>query len=176
MKSLSTMVPLLVGFVVPFSVFAEEGKVEPEKKEGEAEKGKLYEYEEGREDIVGVSDEDEEMNAAMEKARKTLPEFVKEIQKRDDKNKLYMIKVLISEGEHGEHVWLVPVKWMDPGLVGILASEPAKIKKVKKGDVIRPLPSEISDWVIMNRDGTKQGGFTMDVIEKHEKAAKKEGK
>ena len=39
------------------------------------------------------------------------------------------------------------------------------LKKHKKGDVIAPLPADVSDWVILSSDGSK-GGFTMDVIEK----------
>ncbi|WP_159434743.1 DUF2314 domain-containing protein [Rubritalea squalenifaciens] len=118
-----------------------------------------------REDVTGVDGEDKEMLAAQEKARKSLMTFVQSLQKRD-KSKRYLLKVILEEDGETEHVWLEPVKWNDPGLLGILSVDPVAIKKHKKGDVIAPLPSDISDWVILSSDGSKQGGFTVDVIEK----------
>jgi len=56
---------------------------------------------------------------------------------------------------------------------GILAVDPITIKKHKKGDEITPQPEEVTDWVILSRDGSKKGGFTIDVIEKRRAEAKK---
>ena len=88
-------------------------------------------------------------------------------------DKRYLLKAVIMEGQDTEHVWLEPVKWNDPGLVGILAVDPITIKKHKKGDEITPQPEEVTDWVILSRDGSKKGGFTIDVIEKRRAEAKK---
>ncbi len=117
--------------------------------------------------------EDKEMLAAQKKAFDTLKTFIEAIQDRED-GKRYLLKVKLEEGDEVEHVWLEPVKWSDPGLLGILAVDPVAIKKHKKGDVIAPVPSEISDWVILSDDGSKQGGYTMDVIERRRKGERKE--
>lgn len=118
-----------------------------------------------RKDVAGIDGEDREMIAAQEKARKSLMGFIEALQKRE-KNKRYLLKVKLEEGDKVEHVWLEPVKWNEPGLLGILAVDPVAIKKHKKGDVIAPSPADVSDWVILSADGTKKGGFTADVIEK----------
>ncbi|MEM7147214.1 MAG: DUF2314 domain-containing protein [Verrucomicrobiota bacterium] len=121
-----------------------------------------------RDDVTGVDGDDEEMVAAQKKALETLETFIEAIQNRDEE-KRYLLKVRLEENEEVEHVWLEPVKWNDPGLLGVLAVDPVAIKKHKKGDVIAPLPSEVSDWVILSADGSKEGGFTMDVIEKRKR-------
>ncbi|MDP6111687.1 MAG: DUF2314 domain-containing protein [Planctomycetota bacterium] len=56
---------------------------------------------------------------------------------------------------------------------GILAVDPITIKKHKKGDEITPQPEEVIDWVIPSRDGSRKGGFTIDVIEKRRVEANK---
>jgi uncharacterized protein YegJ (DUF2314 family) len=124
-----------------------------------------------RDDVAGVDGEDKEMLEAQKKAQDTLMQFIKAIQKREV-GKRYLLKVKLSEGEEVEHVWLEPVKWNDPGLLGILAVDPVALKKKKKGDTIKPLPSEITDWVILSEDGSKEGGFTADLIEKRKAKTK----
>ena len=124
-----------------------------------------------RDDVVGVDSEDKEMLEAQGRARDSLMRFVKAVQKRE-KGKRYLLKVKLSEGEAVEHVWLEPVKWNDPGLIGTLAVDPVSLKTKKKGDTIAPRPSEVTDWVILAADGTKEGGFTADVIEKRKAKAK----
>lgn len=118
-----------------------------------------------RTDVVGMDGGDAEMLAAQKRARDTLKQFIEALQKRD-KNKRYLLKVRLAEGENAEHVWLEPVKWNNPGLLGILAVDPVALKKKNKGDIIAPRPDEVTDWVILSEDGSKQGGFTADVIEK----------
>lgn len=118
-----------------------------------------------RGDVAGVEGEDPEMLDAQKKAQASLPHFVKAVQNREA-GKRYHLKVKLSEGNDIEHVWLEPVKWNHPGLLGVLAVKPVAIKNKKRGDVIAPLPSDITDWVILSEDGSKQGGFTADVIEK----------
>ena len=118
-----------------------------------------------RKDVAGIDGEDKEMLDAQEKALKTLKTFIEALQNRKEGNR-YLLKVKITEKDEVEHVWLEPVKWNDPGLLGVLPADPVAIKKHKKGDVIAPLPADVSDWVILSSDGSKEGGFTMDVIEK----------
>ena len=125
-----------------------------------------------RKDVDGIEREDPEMLAANKKARESLMTFVRALGKRE-KGKRYLLKVTLKEGDTVEHVWLEPVRWNDPGLLGVLAVDPVEIKKHKKGDVIYPLPADVSDWLILSEDGTKEGGFTADVIEKRRAAAKK---
>ncbi len=117
-----------------------------------------------RDDVVGIRDSDEEFKAARERAMATLRGFVEAVQ-RPEEGKRYLLKVELAEGNEVEHVWLEPVKWLNPGLAGVLAVEPLSIKKHKRGDVIAPRPSEISDWVIIAPDGSKIGGFTMDAMD-----------
>ena len=117
------------------------------------------------------------MNEAMEKARETFGQFTKALKDMDDE-KRYLLKMRIAEGDDVEHVWLEPVKLekqegeKSSGVVGVLAVKPFEIKKWKQGDVLRPKLDEISDWVIFSEDGSKKGGFTIDVLDKLEREAK----
>ncbi len=121
-----------------------------------------------RKDVDGVDGGDAEMLAAQEKARESLGDFVEALKNRKDDQR-YLVKVRLEEGDEVEHVWLEPVKWVEPGLKGILAVDPVAIKKYSKGDVIAPRPKEISDWLILLPDGGKKGGYTVDVIAKRKK-------
>lgn len=118
-----------------------------------------------RKNVAAIDREDPEMAAAQEKARASLITFVEAVQK-PEQDKRYLLKVKLAEGDQVEHVWLEPVKWNDPGLSGILAVDPVAITKHKKGDVIAPMPEDVSDWIILSADGSKDGGFTTTVIEK----------
>ena len=117
-----------------------------------------------RDDVIGVRSDDKEFKRAREQVMKTLRGFIEEVQNPKEGTR-YLVKVELREGKEVEHVWLEPVKWINPGLVGILASEPAFIKKHKVGDLIKPLPDQISDWAIIAPDGSKCGGFTVDTID-----------
>ena len=121
-----------------------------------------------RNDVVGVPRGDREFKRAREQVMATLRGFIEEIQSPMEGAR-YLLKVELKEGKDVEHVWLEPVKWINPGLAGILASEPAFIKGCKAGDLIKPLPDQISDWVIIAPDGSKRGGFTVDTIDKRRK-------
>ena len=129
----------------------------------------------GREDVVQAESDDKEMNAAMKKARDTLLTFFNVLEKRD-KDKRYLLKVRIEEDGEVEHVWLEPVKRQESGIIGMLANKPVSIKKHKVGDVIAPLPDEVSDWAILSKDGTYEGGYTIKLMEKRVKAREQKDK
>ncbi|MGV3661981.1 MAG: DUF2314 domain-containing protein [Prosthecobacter sp.] len=118
-----------------------------------------------RDDVTGIPSDDPELLAAYQKARDTLIHFVNALEKPDPQ-KRYLLKVKLIEGGQTEQVWLEPVRWMEPGLKGVLAVDPVFIKNYKKGDVIHPLPGEVSDWVILSEDGTKEGGLTEDLVQR----------
>lgn len=121
-----------------------------------------------RDDVVGVRRGDGEFKRAREQAMETLRGFIEEVQDPQEGTR-YLVKVELTEGKEVEHVWLEPVRWLNPGLAGYLAVEPAFIKKHKMGDLITPLPAQISDWVIIAADGSKRGGFTVDSIDRRRK-------
>ena len=121
-----------------------------------------------RNDVVGVPCGDREFKRAREQVMATLRGFIEELQNPREGTR-YLVKVELKEGKEVEHVWLDPVKWINPSLAGILASEPAFIKSYKVGDLIKPLPDQISDWIIIAPDGSKRGGFTLDTIDKRRK-------
>jgi uncharacterized protein YegJ (DUF2314 family) len=122
-----------------------------------------------RDDVFGVELSDSEMKQARKEVAETLSAFVHEIKEPPKEGRRFLIKVELREGTDVEHVWLEPVKWMSPGLAGVLAVKPAFIKKHQIGDVIRPMPDEISDWVIIEPDGKKIGGFTEMIINERRK-------
>ena len=121
-----------------------------------------------RKDVRGVNGEDQEMKEAQQRAQKELIKFINSL-KSPDADKRYLLKVKLEEKGEVEHVWLEPVKLKGSGVIGILAVKPIYIEKFKQGDLIYPTPKKITDWVILSSDDSKEGGYTLDVIEKRMK-------
>ena len=120
-----------------------------------------------RKDVAGVRAQNKEMILAQKEAKKTLLSFVKSLENKDPE-KRYLLKIRLKEGDKVEHVWLEPVRLFENKVQGILSVEPIYIEMYKKGDSITPLPSQISDWIIFSKDGSKKGGYTSDVISKYQ--------
>lgn len=127
-------------------------------------------------DMIPVEGEDAEMNAAIDEARRTLPEFRKALEK--DWERLIpaldrpLVKARFSSDDTGnvEHMWVEVTNFDGHTVVGELANEPNAIPEFSAGDEVRVSPEDISDWVYWNGDSIV-GGFTLAVLERREQAA-----
>ena len=116
--------------------------------------------------MVLVKAEDQEMNAAIQRAQSTLDDFLKVFAKPPKGATGFKLKVKISYANGKEHMWVTPFKRDGTSFVGILADEPMYVTSVKNGDVIRFTRSDISDWGYV-LDGKQQGSYTVCVLFKH---------
>jgi len=108
-----------------------------------------------------VSAEDPVMNAAIEKAKATVGDFVRAFQAQKAGAKDYYVKkpFRTPAGEQ-EHMWIEVTKVENGVLQGQVANEAEETREVKMGQRVSLKTSEISDWKY--QDGNKLiGGYTI---------------
>ncbi|MBT2561420.1 DUF2314 domain-containing protein [Pedobacter sp. ISL-68] len=130
---------------------------------------------EGEPDMVYVPSEDERMNWAIEKANLTLWYFEESLKNKQPYQNYFSIKVLITDGDEGEHIWLTDPHFDDEGnLFGTVGNEPVNIRSVKFNQKIGIKRDLISDWMTIE-NGRLIGGYTIrairDGVAEKEKAA-----
>jgi uncharacterized protein YegJ (DUF2314 family) len=116
-------------------------------------------------DIVYVPDDDKEMNAAMESARKTLDEFIKVWKKRTAAQTEFAVKVAIRDGDKIEHFWVGVSKFDGKNFEGHIANEPGLVKNVKEGDLIAVAKAKVEDWMYVQKRKLN-GGYTTKLLYK----------
>ena len=110
--------------------------------------------------VIGVKDNDAEMNAAIAKARETLPLFWRAFEKQERGETDFALKVRITDKRGTEHFWATDIEHRDGKIKGIINNEPNIVAKVKMGDVIEIPEPDITDWLYM-REGKMVGNFTL---------------
>lgn len=121
----------------------------------------------GREDIVQVSDTDSKMQAAQQKARDTMDEFIGKLSNLKEAEAIVKWAAP-TDGGNQEHIWVEKVVFADGKFTGNLANKPAAIEGKKIGDKVTFAKEDASDWAIYYRDGRSEGGFTNKVLEEQE--------
>jgi uncharacterized protein YegJ (DUF2314 family) len=117
----------------------------------------------GEPDIFTVDETDPRMNAAIDKARSTVGQFVKALSNPRSSQSGFSVKAPIRDGDHVEHMWLTPVKYRDGKFVGTVNNEPDVVKSVKLGEQYELKAGDISDWMYVE-NGMLVGGFTIRVL------------
>jgi len=75
-----------------------------------------------------------------------------------------------ESGETVEHVWMRPVEWSPFRIEGVLLSSPRADIGAIEGELVSFPVEQVSDWVHIaevNGAQTREGGFTLEVLEKH---------
>lgn len=102
-----------------------------------------------RDRVVKVEDDDPEMNAAIAKARSTLPHFWQVFDKPERGENKFALKVRIAEKSDGEHFWLIDIERRDGKTMGTINNDPNIVSTVKLGDRIEISGADISDRLYM---------------------------
>jgi uncharacterized protein YegJ (DUF2314 family) len=100
----------------------------------------------------------EEMEAAISRARSELPRFLEAFTSKAGAD--FSVKVPIRDGEDTEHFWMIDIRLDGNEFVGKIGNEPGTVTTVKFGQEYRIKKDEISDWMYM-RDGKMYGNYTM---------------
>jgi uncharacterized protein YegJ (DUF2314 family) len=114
-------------------------------------------------DLVFVDEKDKEMNAAMEKARKSVDDFIKAFQKPKKGQSDFGIKVGITDGKQVEHFWVAVTKFDGKQFEGTINNEPALVKTIKEGEAVTVEKGKISDWMFVENKKLV-GGYTVRVL------------
>jgi uncharacterized protein YegJ (DUF2314 family) len=110
--------------------------------------------------VVSVSEEDSEMNAAIAKARGSLPRFWQAFDHPGAGESDFSLKVKITDPKGTEHFWVTDVERKDGKILGTINNDAEIVGSVKLGDRI-PIPeADISDWMYM-LNGKMYGNYTM---------------
>lgn len=108
--------------------------------------------------VTQVRTDDEIMNAAMEKARETLPRFLEMSKERVPSR--YSIKMPLETDGKVEHIWMVVTGYDGKTFAGKLSNTPAFSKAVAEGSDVTVAAEEISDWMITRKEGI-YGAYTL---------------
>ena len=127
----------------------------------------------GKKDKVTiVSENDQEMNAAMSKAVASVDYFIVNFMANSAGTKHYSVKVKCVDGEQVEFMWLENLKYADGKFTGEIDNDPELVKNVKIGDRVTVRKEEIADWMFMN-NGEVVGAYTLHVLYKRMSPAEK---
>jgi len=118
-------------------------------------------------EIVNFTDDDAEMNAAIAKARATLPVFWKHLAAHPEMAQDHSLKVgLPATGGGHEHIWVGHIQAKGDKITGLLANEPNALPGLKLGSPVTFTQGQISDWAY-TKGGKLYGHYTTRVVIKH---------
>ncbi len=109
---------------------------------------------------INIPSQDPEMNAAIEKARKTLPLFWSKFANPGPGESRFALKVRIGDDNRGEHFWVINIERKGDAIYGTINNEPEYIKTVVNGQRIKIDPAQITDWLYMH-NGKMVGNETI---------------
>jgi uncharacterized protein YegJ (DUF2314 family) len=110
--------------------------------------------------VVSVAEDDEAMEAAIAKARVTLPEFAEALAAPKPNRSLFTLKVRFEEKGQVEHIWIDDPVPVGHGYRGRVGNDPVGISTIKLGDSVQFDSSRVSDWMFVE-DGALRGGYTI---------------
>jgi uncharacterized protein YegJ (DUF2314 family) len=113
--------------------------------------------------VTYVADDDPRMNAAIAKARATVNTFIVALKSPKAGQTQFSIKMPVTEGKHTEHMWLFPVDYDGKKFHGPINNDPDLVKNVKIGQEMTVDPTQISDWMYVEK-GKLVGGYTLRVL------------
>ena len=116
--------------------------------------------------VVTVSGADAEMNAAIERARATLPEFWAHLASPGVGETDFNLKLAFSDGEDTEHFWCDNIYGNSLKATCAIANDAVYVHTVKFGDRVDVDPTQISDWMYFI-DGKIKGAQTLRALLPH---------
>jgi uncharacterized protein YegJ (DUF2314 family) len=113
---------------------------------------------ENPETLIDSGYDEQEMDAAIARARREVDTFIAELSKPTGEN--HAVKVPISDNGETEHFWLINVSYRNGQFEGEIKNEPGMVRNVRLGEKRRVNKAEISDWMFI-RGGKLYGNYTM---------------
>ena len=110
------------------------------------------------ETLVKGGYDEQEMDAAIARARSEVDSFIAEMTKGNGSD--FAVKVPIEDKWETEHFWLTDVVYRNGKFEGKIGNDPGIVTNVKSGQKWTVKKSAISDWMFM-RDGKMHGNYTM---------------
>ena len=120
-----------------------------------------------RDELAFIADDHPDMVAAMRKARATLKDFLALARAPRPNVTSLAVKVAVREGEDVEYFWIGDFDGKDSQFSGRIDNIPRLVKRVREGETIKFVESEIVDWLYLE-NGKMKGNFTACALIKQE--------
>ena len=110
-----------------------------------------------------VSDDDEQMDRAVENAQRTLGFFIAALKAKQGGDTAFEIKKGFIDGEKVEHLWIKRVTYDGKNFHGQIDNRPREVNNVHLGQRVSAAPEDVTDWMFL-KDGKLMGGYTTRVL------------
>jgi len=111
--------------------------------------------------IYSLSDDDKEMNLAIELSNESLDEFDEALKFSENEN--FALKIRYDLNNKSEHIWAVDIEKNGNDYFGIIDNLPNSETSIKLNDKVKIEKDKISDWMF-SKNGKLFGGFTIKVL------------
>jgi uncharacterized protein YegJ (DUF2314 family) len=120
-----------------------------------------------KDQIFMVKTGDPDMVAARNKARTTLPEFLKVAKSPGRSQKNFAVKVGIQDGDQREFFWVAPFRQEGDMIIGNINNTPRIVKNVLNKQQITFHVNDVTDWMYIE-NGKMKGNYSACVLLKNE--------
>jgi uncharacterized protein YegJ (DUF2314 family) len=117
-------------------------------------------------DLYSVSEDDAEMNTAIQTAKQTLNTFDSALQSKNSSYYFFALKARFDVEQGTEHIWLADVIRKDGQYKGVIDNIPKSIRGIRSGDTITLDTGRVTDWMFLE-NGKLRGGYTIRVVRRH---------
>lgn len=118
--------------------------------------------ERGEEPIIfSLSEDDKEMNLAIESANESLDDFDEALKFSENEN--FALKIRYDLNNKSEHIWAVDIEKIGNDYLGIIDNVPNSETSINLNDKVKIEKDKISDWMF-SKNGKLFGGFTIKVL------------
>lgn len=121
--------------------------------------------------MVGISDDDPAMVAAVQRARDEWPRFVAAFETTQGSD--FAVKAPVTRGDATEYIWIAVTALEGERIYGTLANEPAQLGSLKLGSKVAVPLGELNDWCYLDPAGKAVGAFTVEVLQRASKRGSK---
>jgi uncharacterized protein YegJ (DUF2314 family) len=114
--------------------------------------------------IAAVKTGSETMEIAHRRAMDELPRIRQRFQAGLEPGDVLYVKHGFPTGDDGnEFMWIVVNAWTGDKITGTLANEPRFLTNIRAGETVRLSEADVFDWLLMRRDGSREGGYTSEI-------------
>jgi len=110
--------------------------------------------------IVGAAKDDQDVAAAVQRARAELPDILKRFLAGELHDALFTVKIPIREGDQVEYFWLSETTFSDGRFSGTIEDDPVVLKGIRRGVLWLAPMEDVADWMYM-RDKKMHGNYTL---------------
>lgn len=114
-------------------------------------------------EVVMISQDDNEMNQAMQQAYDSLDSFIARLQNPQAGDENFLLKVRVEDENGAEHFWVTDIAITEDGFSGVIANQAQIVKLVDYGQGVSFGKDIVSDWAY-DQKGVRQGAFTLKVL------------